>query len=94
MIEYVYMVLLSIVLLFSTVFMIMSYVYMNKYRKLSKHEIKKSSTITYRNLYIGQGSNTHVFGVNEYPTQEQAKNNQQCPPGYRWHSAIPSRKWA
>lgn len=50
--------------------------------------------ITYRNLYIGQGSNTYVYGLNKYRSQAEAKKNQQCPPGYRWHSAIPSRRWA
>lgn len=57
-------------------------------------KIKKiKSKITYRNLYIGQGSNTYVFGLNEYSTKESAKRNQKCPPGYRWHSAIHSREW-
>ncbi|MGL4992544.1 MAG: hypothetical protein ACRC6R_00170 [Bacteroidales bacterium] len=89
----VYVIFLGIVLLFATVFMIFTLVYMNKYRKMSESKAKKSSTITYRNLYIGQASNSHVYGLNEYETQELAKSNQQCPPGYRWHSAIPSRRW-
>ena len=49
--------------------------------------------IKYRNLYIGQGSNEFVYGLNEYDSIEEAKAKQQCPPGYRWLTAIHSREW-
>lgn len=62
--------------------------------KVKNSKTKRPPGITYRNLYVGQGSNTYVYGLNEYPTQELAKHNQRCPPGYRWHSSISSRKWA
>lgn len=67
-----------------------TYVYLKHKNGISK----RHETITYRNLYISQGGNDFVYGLNEYPTQELAKHNQQCPPGFRWHSAISSRKWA
>lgn len=53
----------------------------------------KKNKIRYRNLYVGQGSNVYVFGLNTYNSKEEAEENQKCPPGYRWHSAIHSREW-
>lgn len=55
---------------------------------------KDASRKKYRNLYIGQGNNNYVYGLNEYLTAEEAEENQQCPPGFRWYAAIPSREWA
>lgn len=49
--------------------------------------------IKYRNLYIGQGSGRYCYGLNEYDTIEEAESKKQCPPGYRWFAAIPSREW-
>ena len=71
---------------------LLGFILFNPLRKLI-HGEKKEIRPKYKNLYVGQGSNEFVYGLNEYDTKVEAEAKQNCPPGYRWHSAIHSREW-
>ena len=72
---------------------LLGFILFNPFRKLLQGEQKEIRS-KYKNLYVGQGSNEFVHGLNEYDTKVEAEAKQNCPPGYSFLPSILSSDWA